>query len=241
MNTQLVKVILAAATAMALVACGSSVESSKKRFSVVLTSVSDDGTPLQGTRFLTAKTAIGATDDKGRLSVRLTGIEGQSVPLTVICSEGYVSPEEAPVLRLREVRKVSQVGASSLKVDAVCDRKLRDVLVVVRTADAPSLPVDLAGKTIGETSPDGTAHFHLSLDREVRSLSVSLQTASVPGLRPQNPSRVFELDGRDAVLLVDQSFTTERSTRTKRAATRPTLGPKKRVPDRIDPARFRAL
>jgi hypothetical protein len=238
MTRRFAQVISVLASTFVLVSCGGSTESSRHRFSVVFTAVSDNGSPASGTKFSTGNSTLGITDVKGRVAVSLTGTEGQSVPLTVTCAVGYVSPEEAPVLRLKEVRKVNQPEPSPIHIDTVCERKSRDVVVVVRTSNTTPLPVDIAGKTAGETGSDGTAHFHVSLDREVRSLSVSLQTSNQPNLRPQNPSRVFELDGRDSVLLVDQSFSTERFTRTKRAVSTSYVTPKKRVPQRIDSARF---
>lgn len=241
MKTKLSTALQIALAAVVLVGCGGSANATKKRFSVVLMSSSDDGSPVVNTKFWLGKTALGVTNDRGLLEKSLTGAEGQSATLRVTCPEGYLSPEEATLLSLKEVRKVNQEGPATINVAVTCDRRQRDVVVVVRTNGVVSLPVDIGGKFMGATSADGTAHFHLPLDRGVRSLSVSLQTANQPSLRPQSPSRVFELDGNDAVLLVEQSFTSERASRTKRSAPAAYVPPKKRVPQRIDSARFHAL
>jgi hypothetical protein len=109
----------------------------------------------------------------------------------------------------------------TLNVDAVCV-----IAVVVHTSNAPSLPVDIGGRTVGQTDANGNAHVRVQLEREVRQLSVSLGTRTELALRPQNPSRLFELDGRDAILLVEQSFATDRRRDAKRSVTRMNRVPK---------------
>ena len=72
------------------------------------------------------------------------------------------------------------------------------------------------------------AHVLLQLDRDVRKVSVTLDTTEQPRLRPQNPSRTFELHGKDAILVMDQPFS---------APSRPTVrlgaAPKRHIPYKI--------
>lgn len=188
-------------------ACGGSTANpTNKPFDVVLHATGDDGEPVAGARFLASGASIGESDNQGRVATTLRGADGQNLAVTVQCPDGYAGPEQPSWLKLTELRRVDQTGPATLGIDVTCVRKLREIVVVVRTANAPSLPVDVGGKTVGNTDTDGNAHIRLLIDREVRALSVSLGTSAAPALRPQNPSRVFDLDGQDAMLLLDQTF-----------------------------------
>lgn len=222
-------------------ACGGSTAATNgKSFDVVLQSKNDDGDPLEGVNFVTGTSAIGTSNPKGMVSVNMRGADGQSLPITATCPDGYISPEQPSTLKLTEVRRVNQEGPATLGLEITCKRKLREIVLVVRTTNATSLPVDVGGKTVGTTDANGNVHVRLQLDREVRTLSVSLGTNDSPTLRPQNPSRVYELDGQDAMLLLDQSFTIDRKVQTRRhTATNSTPG--KHVPFRIDSGRYRGL
>jgi len=211
-----------------------------KSFNVVLAATSDDGEPVLGAQFLTGKISIGTTDKNGRIAVTMRGSDGQSVPISVTCPDGYMAPDEQPSLRLTEVRRVNQSAPATITLAAVCTRKLRDIVLVVRTNNAPSLAVEIGGKSVGATDAEGAAHFHLKLDRETKSVSVSLSTATAPALRPQNPSRVFDLDGRDAILLVDQTFAVDRKTQARRRVAVGSVPPK-RIPYRIDSGKLRSF
>ncbi|MGE5789061.1 MAG: hypothetical protein ACM3ZE_31010 [Myxococcales bacterium] len=70
---------------------------------------------------------------------------------------------------------------------------------------------------MGATDSNGIAHFRLQLGREVKRLSVTIGTVSLPLLRPQNSSRIFELSGQDSILIVEHSFSVERKSPTKKS------------------------
>lgn len=193
-----------------LAACGATTTpTTVKSFDVVLRATTDEGQPMPGAQFGVGATTLGATDASGTAKATIHGEDGQTVAISTSCPEGYVAPEKPTSLRLALVRKIDDTGPVVLGVESVCTRKMRDVVLVVRTKNAPSLNVDIGGRTVGHTDENGVAHFGLQLDRDVRSLSVSLKTSAWSSLRPQNPSRVFELDGHDAVLLLDQAFAAE--------------------------------
>jgi hypothetical protein len=183
--------------------CGS--KTIDDRFEISLRATSDDALPLAGAKFATSKSNLGQTSGSGVVNVRLRGAEGQTLAVAVTCPSGYESSGELPPLRLTRTRRVGEAVAQPLAVEATCIRKLRDVVLVVRAESAPNLPVHVDGKPAATTT-DGMAHLLLQLDRDVRQVSVTLDTTDQPKLRPQNPSRTFELHGRDAVLVMDQSF-----------------------------------
>lgn len=241
MKKRLPATVLLLLASILLSACGgSSASTNGKSFDVVLKATSDDSEPLEGVKFASGSSAIGTSNSKGTVAVNMKGSDGQSLPITTTCPDGYVGPEQPSTLKLTEVRRVNQEGPSTLGIEVTCTRKLREIVLVVRTTNAASLPVDVGGKTVGTTDENGNAHVRLQLDREVRSLSVSLGTNDSPSLRPQNPSRVYELDGQDSILLVDQSFTIDRKVMAKRrvASSAPRA---KHIPYKIDSGRSRAF
>lgn len=207
-------------------ACGGSTATPlDKTFDVVLRASSDEGEPVQGATFVHGESSLGKTDVAGRVATKIQGVDGQTLAVVTTCPDGYLAPEQSAQLRLTEVRKLDSNAPATIELDVVCTRKMRDIVLVVRTNQAPSLPVEVSGKSIGSTDSNGQAHYHVQLDRSVGRLSVSLDTGAAPKLRPQNPSRVFELEGRDAVLLFDQSFAAERPA----PPTRRLVATKKRV------------
>lgn len=185
---------------------GCSSKTTDDRFEISLRAISDDMTPLADVAFATGKSNLGRTSNSGVVNVRLRGTEGQTLPVTVTCPGGYESSGELSPLRLARTRRVGQTLAQPLTVEATCIRKLRDVVLVVRAENASNLAVHVDGKPAATTT-DGTAHLLLQLDRDVRQVSVTLDTTDQPKLRPQNPSRTFDLHGKDTVLVMDQSFT----------------------------------
>jgi hypothetical protein len=205
-----------------LVACSGSTAQALKPFQVQLQAKSDDGEPVNGAKFSINNVDLGASAVDGKLLQTVRGTEGQSVLVNVSCPDEYISPEKPTPLKLTEVRKVNETASATLGLGLTCTRKMLDVIVVVRTENAPSLPVDVGGKNLGVTDEFGNAHVHLRVERGTRTVSVTLGTLAAPTLRPQNPSRVFELDDKDGLLLVEQSFTVER----KRPVFRPTTPPR---------------
>lgn len=222
---------------LALSSCGGTTAGPRlKSFHVELSASNDDGEPLGGVAFSAGERALGESDANGQLGVDVSAVEGQSIPITAACPDGYVDPERPAMLKLTQVRRVSDNDAAALSVEVVCTKKLRDVVLVVRAANAPFLTVEVGGKPIGKTDASGYAHFLLQPGREARSLSASLATVDAPFLRPQNPTRIYDLDGRDAILLFEQSFTSERRTTKKRVASTRVVAPK-HVPYRIESGR----
>jgi hypothetical protein len=189
---------------LAVAACGN--KTTQDRFELSLRATSDDATPLSNVAFETGKSKLGATDASGALTVRLRGVEGQTLPITFTCPAGYEPEGGARSLRLTHTRGVTEGSSQPLTIDTTCVRKLRQVVVVVRSENATDLPILVDGKTTA-VAADGTAHLLLELDRDVRAVTVALDTSTQPKLRPQNPSRTFDLHGKDAVLVMAQSFT----------------------------------
>jgi hypothetical protein len=206
---------------------GCSSKTADDSFEISLRATSDDALPLADATFTTGESNLGKTSSSGVVNVRLRGAEGQTLPVTVICPSGYESSGELPPLRLTRTRRLGEAVAQPLAVEATCIRKLRDVVLVVRAESAPNLPVRVDGKPAATTT-DGMVHLLLQLDRDVRQVSVTLDTTDQPKLRPQNPSRTFELHGRDAVLVMDQSFSPAPKPQNRNSPT-----PRRHIPYRV--------
>lgn len=211
-------------------ACSRPAEPVGSSFAVIFRVVSDEDAKLAGARLTSGKQELGVTGADGELHLRLKGREGQTIPVGVDCPEGYVSPSGLPELRLAASRRVGGEELQAIVYEAVCTRREREVVLVVN-AGTSDLPVHVGGAPKARTDQDGTAHVLLEIDRETKNLSVSLDTSSRPELKPQNPSRTFELEGSDAILLFDQEFVVQKP----RRATRPARQlPKRHVPYRVD-------
>lgn len=200
-------------------------------FEVGFSVATDDGEPLRDAKVSAESRALGATDAAGALRVTLEGSDGKTLPVVVSCPDGFVSPERLPALRLTRTRPVGAAASEPIPYRATCTRKARDVVVVVHSEKTAGVPINIDGKASGATDVDGNAHILLHLDREVRSLTVGLDTSARRELRPQNPNRTFELAGRDSVLVLEQSFATVAPRIAPQRAAAP---PIRHIPYRID-------
>lgn len=216
------------ATALLALACGCAGTKSDDRFEISFRATSDDSVPLSDVSFATGKVKLGTTKSSGAFTVRLRGAEGQMLPLTISCPAGYERAGEPPSLRLTRTRRVGEASTQPLGIEATCIRKLRDVVLVVRSENAEGLPVHVDGKAVTAIASDGTAHLLLQLDRDIGKVSVTLDTTQQPKLRPQNPSRTFELHGKDAILVMDQAFAAS-----PKPQTRSSPAPHRHVPYRV--------
>jgi hypothetical protein len=198
------------------------------RFDVEVRATSDAGRPLQAVRVSSGKLPLGATNASGSFRVRLAGAEGQTLPVTVTCPDGFAFIGPPPELRLSKTRRVHQTRPEPVLLSVTCTKELRDIVVVVHSKGGTALPVLVNGQAQAATDEDGIAHILLQRHRAAEKLSVTLDTSDSPGLRPQSPTRVFELHGRDAILVVDQAFT-----EAPRASRRPSTTPARHVPYKI--------
>ncbi|HVW25508.1 MAG TPA: hypothetical protein VHC69_09065 [Polyangiaceae bacterium] len=199
-----------AITSLLVAACGPSITtSSEQRFNITFRAVTDDGDALASVAFLTGDKLLGLTDANGTLGVALKSSEGQTLPVGVKCPGGFASPDAVPALRLARSRLVAEQRGTSPPISflATCTRESRDVVVLVHTDHGDALPVLVDGKPIATTDANGVAHVLVDFGRDVRSFEVRLDTTERRDLKPANPSRTFELTGRDAIVLFEQPMT----------------------------------
>lgn len=205
-------------------------DSARPKFAVEFQITNDDGQALRGVTVDAGKTRVGTTAANGLLEAELSGDEGQTIAVAVSCPEGFSNPQTVEPLRLTRTLRINGDGYQPLRVEVVCRRRLRDLVIVVRAHEGAGLPLLVDGKPAGITDGDGIAHVLVKADRATPSISLTLDTAAAPDLKPKNPSRTFDLSGNDALLVVDQAFvsTPKRVFRTLPAQV------KKHVPYRVD-------
>lgn len=199
------------------------------KFAVEFRVTNDEGGPMPGAMIGVEQMPLGTTNAAGLVQTDICGNDGQSLPVSVACPEGFIGPDTPSSVRLTHARRIDQNAYQVMRVEAICRRKSRDVVLVVWAQGGTSLPVAVEGKPAGITSTDGLAHVLVIAERSVKRISVSLDTSAHPDLKPQNPSREFELSDGDAVLVFDQAFVAP-----AKAKSRVTSRSRKYVPYRID-------
>ncbi len=211
--------------------CGNRESASlNSKFAVEFQVTNDDGEPLPGASIAIGKALSERTGSDGLLKVKINGVEGQSESVNTMCPEGFTGPDKPALLRLTRTRRVNVAGYQPMRVEAVCLRNARDIVVVVRAQGGAGLPLQVDGKPAGTTDTDGIAHVLVKADRSSSSLNVMLDTSARQDLRPKNPARAYELAGNDALLVFDQAFVSTPKPLVHGSGTKP----RKHIPYRVD-------
>jgi hypothetical protein len=185
--------------------------------SLVIVAKSETGAPVAGVELRAASTVIARSDATGRANVEVTGNEGASWEISAHCPRGFRSPSEPLVIRRLAI------GTPSVPEHGVTCHSTRHTLIVVVRADGgPDLPVHYLGKPVARTDRSGVAHVTLEMDVHER-VELTLSTAGVDKIHPQNPSAMFQLGERDEIQFFDVTF--RRDAPRKVAAPRAPVGP----------------
>jgi hypothetical protein len=157
-------------------------------YALAIRTESPPGRPVPGAVVSFGGKQVGRTDEHGSLLLSVRGTEGEHVPITVACPEGFLSPGNATDVVLH---RLNDPGRKP-EYDISCRPTRRSVVIVVRADRGPHLPVLYLGKEIARTDESGAAHALVEVPAS-DDLEISLSTAE-PGherLRPQNPSIKF--------------------------------------------------
>lgn len=199
-----------AAVALSCAAIGCQQGPSVRAYPLVVEAVAD-GKPLAGLQVRLHERELGATDAAGSFATELRGEEGQRVKLQVACPDGYREPEQPAPLTLRTMAALpsedgqGEPALAATRVSVECLPDQRMAVLVVRADGKPNLPILVHGEEVGRTSADGVGHAMLELEPGAE-LHVSLDTSSLPVLRPKNPARRFRIADEDSILVFDQPF-----------------------------------
>jgi hypothetical protein len=122
----------------------------------------------------------------------------------VKCPADYVSPTKALTVLLRR-----NTGTKLPEFEALCPPALRHMVVAVRAENGGNLPVQLLGKTIGYTDPNGAFTYTLPL-HPGDGVELTLDTSGNPRLSPKSPRQLLTMKPYDDVVTLDQKFDVEK-------------------------------
>jgi hypothetical protein len=180
----------------------------------------DPGQPLAGTQVLYKNKQIGMTDATGLVTFKLKGNDGQVFDLMVKCPPGYESPTKPLSVTLRKLTDPKAQPEYSVK----CPPTLRTIVVAVRAANGPNLPVVYLGRPRTKTDQSGAAHLVLQVPPN-QPVQLKLDTAEYKDLRPESPSQSLQVKDADEVIVLDQEFKVEKKV-VPRAYVKKSSGPK---------------
>jgi hypothetical protein len=181
----------------------------------VQVSVTSDGTsPVAGARIRVRGEHLGTTNALGRATLSVPGKAGESLPVALICPEGYHAPPAEPPLQL--AADGAPGSASALTLGLTCEVELREAVVLVRAAGgAPPLPVKVDGVRVGQTDALGFAHVHVQAAPN-SEFEVSLDTSANERLSPVSPTQRFRLERQDELFVLDATLIEAKSPARKR-------------------------
>lgn len=174
------------------------------KYQVVVKVQSDPGVPLAGAVVLNQNKPVGKkTNEKGTTGLQMTGAEGQAYTFHVRCPPGYKSPSEPLVVTLRRI--VGSKKRPEYLVD--CPPTQRTVVVAIRAANGPDIPVRYLGEEVARTDSAGAANVLLKLAPN-ESFKLTLDTSGEDHklLRPQSPAATFDVKNKDDIFVFDQTF-----------------------------------
>jgi hypothetical protein len=190
---------------LALTGCGLFEDHTAKNesplFPIMVTIHGDGRQPLAGVEILDQKRVLGKTDAAGRVQLKLQGSEGSTASLTVKCPATFKSPEQPIVVGLRQMSPNSPAP----KVEAECIPLIRTVVVGLRAENGADLNIVRLNQVIGRTDANGVAHLLIQASPG-EQVTLTLNTASSPNLRPQSPTLTFMAADRNEMVLLEQRF-----------------------------------
>lgn len=179
--------------ALALVSCGGEREAFRVAVHAML-----DGAPIGGVEISEGGVRLGETGADGMLRLAADRPEGTRIELSARCPEGHRARPAQLEARLRRLESTNGSGEPpSLTFEVRCERRVRDVVVVV-DAGIAGLEVLIDGRVIDATDAAGLAHLTLQQPPGQRFV-VSLDTSSHPELAPPDPEQRFTVSSRDEV------------------------------------------
>ncbi len=176
-------------------------------FRVAVEATSDPGKPVAGVEVRTADGPVGRTNELGKITIKVEGFEGDSIPLVAKCPPLYEPPTTNFTVALHKFAESAVVPTYTVQ----CLPALRTYVVAIRTENGANLPVVRLGRRVGQTDESGIAHVLLEAQPgEIIELSLNTEGPGTERLRPQDPSLSFVAKPRDDYVLLDQKFVEEK-------------------------------
>lgn len=208
-----------------IVSIACSQESGLRQYEIEFVGKTNNGEPLPNLTIVADGKELGMTDKTGKLSISVSGNDGQRIDLAASCPDGFRGPTEQPKLVLRTFESVDPTSNKRTTLEVICTATERYAVIAVKT-QIPNIPILFQGENIAKTSETGVAHAMLKLpiDSNVR---LELDTRLRPDLRPQNPSRIFSIEKEDTFMVWNQELKEEKKKITKKIR-------KKRVEPKVE-------
>ena len=189
-----------------LALCGACADPEPLPFVAHFSVTADEKAPVAGAQIAVRGKTVGSTNASGELQVRLHGLEGDRLPITLTCPSGFAPSPADSVVILRSVQGLGGEERKPIDHSLGCQPTKRDAVVLVHVSGAAaSLPVKIDGALVGQTDGLGFGHFLLRPDPGTR-FEVALDTSSNDKLMPQNPQQLFQVDTHDDVFVFAREF-----------------------------------
>jgi hypothetical protein len=174
--------------------------------------------------------SVCAVAKRGELVTRIHGSEGESVPVSFQCGDGYRNTEHALPVKLTSTRRIaSGQDVSVIPYEVLCNRTQRNVVIIARAEKLPGVPLIVEGKQVALTDAEGNAQALVQVDANTAQLHVGFETSNRPELLPRSPGRVCEVAPGDDIVTLEQKFSIA-----KKSTPRRIPSPPKHIPVRID-------
>jgi hypothetical protein len=191
-------------------------------FEIVVRVSSDPGHPLPGATVMKGGKEGPQTGIDGKVSVKIAGMEGETVDLMIRCPADYVSPTRPISVLLRR-----NTGTKLPEYETACPPAMRHLVVAVRADNGGNLPVKVLDRVVGYTDPNGAFTYALPL-RPGDGIEMVLDTTNAPLLSPKNPSTLLTMKAYDDVVTFDQKFQVAEVKKVYKAKQRPVaIGPRR--------------
>lgn len=198
--------LVACASAAFVAAAGCARVERVSSYPLVLRVESDADQALAGASVSVLGREVARTRDTGALALAIRGVEGEHVPITVSCPEGFVSPAQPTDVVLHRLADPGRHPEYEVR----CSPVTRNLVVVVRADRGAGLPVVYLGRVIARTDASGAAHALVQAPaNEEVELTLSTSEAGNERLRPQNPSIKFGGADRDNIKMFNVAFQIE--------------------------------
>lgn len=189
--------------AASVLGCQSLREPPQPPFEIAVRVESDPGHPLPGAIIMKGPKEGPSTGPDGRVVVKIQGVEGEAVDLTVKCPPDYISPQKPINVLLHRI-----AGSKLVEYDVSCPPSLRRMVVAIRADNGPNLPVMYLGRELTRTDTTGAATLLFQLHPgEQFDLSLGTGEKGNERMRPQNPQQSFIMRQTDDIVTFDQRFT----------------------------------
>jgi hypothetical protein len=148
---------------------------------------------------------LGSTDDRGSVTLRVRGREGDVVAVELECPAGHRSPVDPVFVPLRRLVDNNVVP----EFTAQCIPTTRTLIVALRAEGGAHVPVRYLGRELARTDAFGAAHLMLDVPVD-EIVELSLNTEEQSDLRPISPTLRVQATRDEQLVAVSQTFTQRR-------------------------------